>query len=529
MFIEPNTNIRILKNVPLDTTYKNTLYFTSATEQANYFIGLTKHNMVKYTYQRVQKGVARVGIKADLLYDCNYMMFQNTNFGTKWFYAFITGVEYINNDVSAIKYDIDVLQTWNFDYTLKECFVEREHVEDDIIGNNTVPEKLETGPYITTSTGHLLVSDLAVYVLATEKLELNFWNEPGIVGGFPIPCYWVSLSAMSTFSVEVLRNILDTYASAGKADSIVAVFTAPYNMVSTQAGVREQTFECAKRKLAYTPRNNKLYTYPYCCLTANALGQGVELRYELFDSVVPTMKVTGGFGANMQVVCAPQGYGGQTENLEYCLSIKDFPICAWVTDYYQNWLAQNKASIVTSTVNSVVSAVATGAVSVATGNPVGVIGSVISGVSGVANTIANVYEHSIIPDKLTGSANAADILSVSKRSGFYTFCKAIRPEYARIIDDYFDIYGYAIHRVKVPNISSRPHWNYVKTIDCTIVGSVPADDMKKICGIYDRGVTFWKDGAEVGNYSLDNKPIMEEAIALTELDTKEIEEVLVEQ
>ena len=30
------------------------------------------------------------------------------------------------------------------------------------------------------------------------------------------------------------------------------------------------------------------------------------------------------------------------------------------------------------------------------------------------------------------------------------------------------------------------------------------DDVRKICSIYDSGITFWKNPSEVGNYSLDN-------------------------
>ena len=66
------------------------------------------------------------------------------------------------------------------------------------------------------------------------------------------------------------------------------------------------------------------------------------------------------------------------------------------------------------------------------------------------------------------------------------------------------MYGYQTNRVKTPNISARPHWNYIKTNDCVIEGSVPCDDMNKICSIFDGGITFWKKGSEVGNYSLDN-------------------------
>ena len=82
--------------------------------------------------------------------------------------------------------------------------------------------------------------------------------------------------------------------------------------------------------------------------------------------------------------------------------------------------------------------------------------------------------------------------------------KHITPEFARIIDDYFTKHGYATHRVKIPNRNVRPYWTYTKTIGCEITGSIPCDDARKICDIYDRGITFWKNGTNIGNYNLDN-------------------------
>ena len=138
MYIEPNTVIRILHNCPLDKTYDHTIYFSSENAQISYFQGLTKYTFTEQTYQRVQRGKARVQRKAEDLYDCNYMMFQNSSFGNKWFYAFITSVEYVNNITSEISFEIDVMQTWFFDYTLEDCFVEREHSVTDNIGDNLV-------------------------------------------------------------------------------------------------------------------------------------------------------------------------------------------------------------------------------------------------------------------------------------------------------------------------------------------------------------------------------------------------------
>lgn len=151
MFIEPNTNIRILKNVPLDNTYKHTLYFSTHEQQESYFKSLTKHTLTNQTYQRVNKGVARVGLKAESLYDCNYIMFQNESFGSKWFYAFITKVEYVNNIVSEITFEIDVMQTWCFDYFLRECYVAREHTETDVVGEHLVAEPVDLGNVICTN------------------------------------------------------------------------------------------------------------------------------------------------------------------------------------------------------------------------------------------------------------------------------------------------------------------------------------------------------------------------------------------
>ena len=149
MYIEPNTTIKILRNCPLDTTYDHTIYFSGETEQINYFTSLVKYALNTQTYQRVNRNRMRVQYKADYLYDCNYLMFQNTNYGDKWFYAFIKSVEYVNNITSEIEYEIDVMQTWFFDYTLGQSFVEREHSSTDEIGDNTVPENLEIGDYVT--------------------------------------------------------------------------------------------------------------------------------------------------------------------------------------------------------------------------------------------------------------------------------------------------------------------------------------------------------------------------------------------
>ena len=162
-YISPNSDVRLLKNIPFDRSYNHTKNFWGSdylNEQANYFMGFTKNlNGVTYayssqSYQRVNKNTIRLAVLADNIYDCNYMMFRNTAYGNKWFYAFIDSINYINDNCTEISYTIDVLQTWFFDYDIRACFVEREHAITDNIGDNLVPENLETGDHEAFDVGY---------------------------------------------------------------------------------------------------------------------------------------------------------------------------------------------------------------------------------------------------------------------------------------------------------------------------------------------------------------------------------------
>jgi hypothetical protein len=81
---------------------------------------------------------------------------------------------------------------------------------------------------------------------------------------------------------------------------------------------------------------------------------------------------------------------------------------------------------------------------------------------------------------------------------------SIKAEYARIIDDWFDAFGYQVNRLKVPNKNHRQNWWYTKTINANIIGNVPNDDMNKIKGAYNNGITFWRNPSNFLNYSVSN-------------------------
>ena len=80
----------------------------------------------------------------------------------------------------------------------------------------------------------------------------------------------------------------------------------------------------------------------------------------------------------------------------------------------------------------------------------------------------------------------------------------LKAEYARIIDNFFTMFGYKVNVVKVPQITGRRYWNYVKTIDCNIDGDVPQEDLQIVRRMFDNGCTFWHDATNMYNYNLTN-------------------------
>jgi hypothetical protein len=77
---------------------------------------------------------------------------------------------------------------------------------------------------------------------------------------------------------------------------------------------------------------------------------------------------------------------------------------------------------------------------------------------------------------------------------------SVKSQYAKIIDDYFNMFGYKTHRVKTPHENHRKRYWYTKTIDCDISGGIPNNDMQKIKDCYNKGVTFWKGESNIGKY-----------------------------
>lgn len=517
MYIEPNSYIRLMKNIPLDNTYTDTLFFTSRANQLNYFRNnTTGMNFTAQSYQRVIRDglrYIRLQVNAENIYDYNYLMFQNTAFGNRWFFAFINNIEYINNNTSEINFELDVMQTWLFDVTLGASYVEREHFSEDTVGMNIQPEPIEIGPIqcnAVTTTGWF--DDLYI-VLATTTSSQNH----GLVGGM-YGAVDYSYAELSSAGSALMQARINTLVESNKMDSIVAVFIMPAKFIPSSGGgsgdlpwssVPQSRSISIPRPTTcgnYTPRNKKLLTAPYTFLCVDTLNDARNYRFEWSrDANNISFTAIGSITPDPAITFYPTNYNGAWTNLVQTVgknptesvTLRGFPQCAIAIDAYKAWLAQGAVS---DGLNVMQSAITAGA-----GVVSGYVPMAMHGATGIMQGINNAVVAATAGARPRGVQGGDPDVVSGQKEAYFKFM-SVTEEYAEIIDDYFDRYGYACNQLKIPNRNARAHWTYCKTHDCNLEGSAPADDLKKMKSIYDNGITWWNNPSEVGHYELLNTP-----------------------
>ena len=524
MTITPQGQVYLCKT-KLENDYKNQLAFSSATEQLNYFNSVIQYTFDNYTYIK-KDSVIQVGKNIDEIIDCNYLFYKNIGFTNKWYFCFITNMEYVNENCTRITFETDCYQTWLFQIEYKESFIEREHVNDDTIGLHTVPENLELGEFIINNVEELDSRANNLYIcmgLSRYPSNLQLDNENRIYGKVYSGLLYLLFDDATSCSkmIKAMDNL-------GYADDIFTIFTIPTSLsfsnewhtgdLGDQTGIKfaivktsnsatsmvsNKTITINNTIDGYTPKNKKLLTYPYNYLyITNNGGNDTIYKYEDFTNNNPAFNIDGIITTGCSIKLYPLNYKKsdtsvwKTKCYNYGMVGNKYPTCSWKSDSYTNWLTQNSVNIAINTVSNL-SSIGVGAY---TGNA----SAVTSGALGIANTLSQVYEASFMPNQAKGNTNGGDITCSNEMMGFTAYQMSIRNEYAKIIDNYFNMFGYKINLVKVPNITGRNNWNYVKTIDCNFDGDIPQTDLNIIKTMFNNGVTLWHDPNSMYNYSNSN-------------------------
>lgn len=504
-----------LLNVPLENDYKHTIYFENKDTQEEYF----KSKIVKSyecSYQR-KDSIIRVPGHYDELGGVNYVMYKNMN---KWYYAFITDMKYVHDDRTDITIETDCIQTWLFDYIVKPSFVEREHVSDDTRGAHTIPEGLETGEYkVKGMDRNSETTELCIIMAYSDYASINADVNGNVYGGVYSGMAY-SAFPLTDDGIKSLNNMIHTYNKDGKGDAIQSIFMAPKYLVTDasefgamtlgKSYTPKKTYQSILKDTTvdgYEPKNNKVLCYPYTyLLVSNNNGSNAIYKQELFtdDSGKCTFEIDGVISPGCSIRLVPTYYNGLSTNHEEGLNLGKYAICCWNNDSYTNWMTQNSVNNAVG-LGAGVASIIGGAVLAGTGAGLMVGGGMIAGgVGAIAGSIGQISAHSKVPDQSHGNINCGDVITGSKNNCFLFYSMTIKKEYAKVIDDYFSVFGYKINRVKVPNKCHRSRWWYTKTIDVNIDGGIPMKDINTIKRAYNQGITFWRNASEVQRYDLSN-------------------------
>lgn len=565
----------------VDFTPINQRYFTSQEVKNNYFRSKVKHTFTNCKYQARSDKMIVKGYILDVS-DCNYGYYVNEYQGRlQTFYFWIVGRDATARNSTELTIQLDVIQTWDGFYNLLPCMVEREHVYDDLRGLHTYPEDFEIGDYIQRGVETTqLFNDDVVYIIAES-------GQTGtVIGGLYNACKM--LLALSTTAIDTyIKSMCDS----GKGDAITYIYSYPKKFLKEILDVDKLIAEHGTASLfdlsdksytdirgaitktitvnnnikdfiqngidySYTPKNNKLYTYPYNFITImTPYGNSVVLKYELFDTHNKfNFKVIGTLTQNPKFLLVPQNYNGRANDMQDSIELGGFGLCSWNNDNYANWYAQNSATIKAQSENAKQNLKTSQAIAgnnyinaqanrelsagesainsvaqlggVATNPAQAIIGAGATAGNGVLeymrgginanNDLANanllntnnyetamrslmasVTNASVQPNTARGDLSANGIDICTKSNDFYICHTQIKAEYAERIDKYFTMFGYKVNEIKSPQYDTRKVFNFIKTVGCNVTdngsyATVPQQDKQMIESFFDNGIRFWR-------------------------------------
>lgn len=525
----PQSVINICSGVKLNSRYEHSIYFGSAAAQRNYFAGKVVKTLSAYSYLRKTWPLKVEGTMEEAK-TWNYLFFHNSMSG-KVYYYFINTVEYVNDNTVELGLELDVIQTYLFNFEILPSFVERHHTLTDEVGEHTVDEGLELGELYDNAMYNLQPGSMCIMIMSTINPGATT-KEAAEIPALPYRYNGV-FSGVKIWAVDGSRwadwgEQLDQLDEWGKADSIVAMWMYPKNLVMLGGEDRwdngelvhavegavgfadevETSFPAYTYDMnGYTPKNGKLHTYPYQFMyVTNNQGNSAAFHYERFLAGQPRFRLSGALTPDGGVRMTPVSYNGLFYNYKEGLTLGGYPTCAWDSDIYKMWLAQTQNTRYNDTLVNV-GKMGVGLATALLSGGIGAAGGLAmagSGLVGIMNQVGTEKDKAIEPPQAKGNFSTSVNITDGKME-FTIYERCVNAERARIIDDYFTMYGYKINRVYAPSLCNREHFTYVKTIGCHIRANVCNEDTVKIESIFDNGITFWTNGDNIADYSLDNR------------------------
>lgn len=537
----PNTTLYV-GIVPWNSDLKNVQSYASRAEQITTIQGLLSHKYDHINIIRRDSDLILKGVNENLT-QCNYLMYQNKDISDKWYFAFIDNVQYNSLNSVIISHTIDVWQTYQFDITYYKNLILRSHVAkaDDTVGRWLAPEPISVAPEFERKhnvfndlswTPQYVLHSTSVYNPNTKKYEYKgngrgatLSAEYGIFVDSDDDVQTVIKRYGKMSPAEALKSDNDDEYSnwiadllTGQIESFEKSLNNAVKLISTTSisqlqdhrneliglyaipkwvhdGTNKYATNSIKKKdvnlslptstlaCGYAPRNKKMLT-SLCkaYLFYNENGFKLPLKPELFTSENPTFTVkstelsTNGF---LLQVGNYADYTAKTNKISYS--------CENRLGYDANTGLDKVLNTLTSVVG-VVNAVGSVASQAYAGN----IGGAVQGTVGAVQQSINMID--ALGQRGVNTGASGDIMTITENRAMPIFAD-VSPTAAqcRYIDDYLDVYGYAINEIgKISSfMKNRSNWNYIQVANCNIKVSAPNDDFNKLKQMFESGVTIW--------------------------------------
>lgn len=564
----PITTVQLMNNVPLFPDNTNQIYFDNATHQNQYFTSRVYKTSNNLTYQRDYQVYALQAEYDNTITSCNYLRYRNNNYGNKWFYAFITSIRYVNPNTVYIDFILDAYQTFMFDITWKDCFIERSHVRDDTLGAHTLDEGIHVGnryskevnvswPGTDVFAGNVNVVPIiflaAAYVFPSSGDPTERIITANVQGTPTTLAVWFpNFDVIKTAPLFQMQQFLKLLQNSSKSNAIVASVAIPEHIArgtwNTMKGVEgaitevqedpkaiesgaylqisnQQFIDSVNATLtltplmSYTPRNKKLYCYPftYFVLSSNQ-GENVTIKTEWLPETQPPvgdpdrelkLSLSANISPDSSYFCKVTNANSASRALTCTMA--QLPQVATASSNYANWLAGHMASITSGILANGLQIFGGTAATISGAGASAGIGGITSGVNGIIGTIGNLIDAEKMPASLNSSGGSTGNAAINNRR-FSLYQQVLNPDMYASIDQFFDMYGYKVNMNGTPDFYCRAYWQYFKIPIVNITGNVPAEYMNQIKSTFQNGVTLWNysagDGVDVGNYRNGYNPIL---------------------
>lgn len=498
-------NVILCKGVPWDNSYKHVRLYSNQTQLLTYLRTLKVQEINNAGPVKAGKFNFRTNMSSEQMIGVNYIAYQNVPYSSEWHFGFVTDVVWLSQHSCDILFELDVFQECVFTAGINPCFIERSHIAkaDDTIGANVIPENLEIGEPICYRHGTVDFGEMSIIMMCTEYPSSE---QPPVYNRMTFGVYNGLLQfGWNAKNFEDVTDFLNLYED--KPDAVQLIYMVPeicYNTTWTTPTVKSVSIDY-RQEYGYTPKNNKIYTYPYTYVVADDNKSHTHMfKPELFDNATVKFNSQGFMNPMGGVVTTPADYAGiEGNNYLYAFTTDNFPICAWSTDTFKAWLAQNKNTMALGTLSGVMGQTVSGVGNAMIGNVGGALGNAVGAGMTIAHTMATVADHEMIPNQAKGRTTNECGATALGLNRIDVYLMRMQDSLCKVIDDYWTAFGYPIHEIKTFDPYCRSSFVYVKTVDCGFTSDAELTLLNRFRQIFNDGVTIWHTN-DIGNYALEN-------------------------